>query len=91
LKPDYALPHCELGKLLAQSGHPHDALPELETAIQYEPGLVQAYYQLSRVAAALGEREKSSQALATFNRLKKQETDEQQGLSDDVNGELQHP
>jgi tetratricopeptide (TPR) repeat protein len=91
LKPDYALPHCELGKLLAQSGHPHDALPELETAIQYEPGLVQAYYQLSRVAAALGQREKSSQALATFNRLKKQETDEQQGLSDDVNGELQHP
>jgi len=70
LKPDYALPHYELGKLLAQSGHPHDALQELETAIQYEPRLVHAYYQLSRVAAALGQREKSSQALATFNRRK---------------------
>ena len=76
LKPDYALRHYELGKLLTQSGHPHDTLPELETAIQYEPGLVQAYYQLSRVAAALGQREKSSQALG-INRLKKQETDEQ--------------
>jgi len=72
LKPDYALPHYELGKLLAQSGHPHDALQELETAIQYEPRLVHAYYQLSRVAAALGQREKSFQVLATFNRRKKQ-------------------
>jgi hypothetical protein len=39
----------------------------------------------------LGQREKSSQALATLNRLKKQKVDEQQALSDDVNGELQHP
>lgn len=91
LKPDYALPHYELGKLLAHSGRPQDALPELETAIQYQPGLVQAYYQLSRVAAALGQRDKSSKALATFNQLKQQETDEQQGLFDDVNGELQQP
>jgi len=71
-------------------GHLKDALWELEKVIQHEPRFVQAYYQLSRVATALGQREKSSQALATFNRLTKKET-EQQVLSDDVNGELQHP
>ena len=90
LKPDYALPHYELGKLLAHSDAP-TALLELQKAVTYEPGLVQAYYQLSRVAAALGQKEKSEQALATFNRLKKHEEDEERTLTEDVNGELQHP
>jgi hypothetical protein len=67
LKPNYALPHYQLGKLLAHSDA-QAASQELEKAIEY--GLVQAYYQLSRVAATLGQKEKSAQALATFNHLK---------------------
>jgi Flp pilus assembly protein TadD len=90
LKPEYALPHYQLGKLLAHSDA-QTAEQELEKAIAYEPSLVQAYYQLSRVSAALGQKEKSAQALATFNRLKKREEGEEGALSEDVNGELQHP
>jgi tetratricopeptide (TPR) repeat protein len=88
LKPDYALPHYELGKLLAHS-HSQAALEELEKAISCEPGLAQAYYQLSRVASALGDKEKSAHALAVFNRLKKQEEGDERVLSEDVNGALE--
>ena len=81
----------KLGKLLVRSNHPDLAPRELETAVQYQPDLAQAYYQLSRAYALLGEAEKSARALATFNNLKKVEADEAQELTDEVKEQLELP
>jgi uncharacterized protein HemY len=67
LKPKYALPHYELGKLWVYTQRWKEAEEdELEGAITADPVLTSAYYQLSRVYAGLGETEKSERMLAQF-------------------------
>jgi uncharacterized protein HemY len=78
------LSHYELGKLLVQSNRLPEAAEELRQAIQYEPDLSAAYYQLSRVYARLGEAEKSKSVMAEFERLHQREMSDSQALDDDT-------
>ncbi len=91
LKPEYAPPHYQLGKILLRSGQPEVAARELETAVRYDSDLAQAYYQLSRAYTLLGEKVKSAAALAAFDRLKKQETDEDRELLEGMRKEIEAP
>ena len=89
LEPAYGPPHYQLGKLLARSSAP-DMIPravsELETAVHDQPDLAQAYYQLSRLYARLGQNEKSRQALDALNHFRGQEKAEE--LTTDIEQEL---
>ena len=67
------------------------AAQELERAVQCEPDLDQAYYQLGRVYAALGEAEKSKQAYRTFESVKEKRRSEDQRLEMEVMRELENP
>jgi len=84
LRPDYALPHYQLAKLLMKQGRNNDAEQELRKAIECQPDLAPAYYQLSRLLAATGQNEKATEALATFNRLKKEFNDEDMLILEDA-------
>jgi predicted Zn-dependent protease len=59
----------------------------LETAVRDQPHLAEAYYQLSRLYARLGQNEKSRQALDAFNHFKGQEKEAGE-LVNDVEQEL---
>ena len=50
---------------------------------------MQAYYQLSRAYALLGEADRSARALATFNNLKKADIDEAQELTQEIDKQLE--
>jgi len=89
LKPDYALPHYELGKLLAKEKQFVAAARELEEAVEFAPDLAGAYYQLSRVYESAGQAEKAESALAQFQKLKTSEKAEGQELAEDVTRLLQ--
>jgi tetratricopeptide (TPR) repeat protein len=89
LNYDFAPPHYQLGKLLVRSNHPGAAAQELETAVHLQPDLAQAYYQLSRAYALLKENDKASRALASFNQLKKQQTDEDQEFLEGIRKEVE--
>jgi len=91
LKYDFAPPHYQLGKLLVRSNHPGPAAQELETAVHLQPDLAQAYYQLSRAYTLLKENDKASRALASFNQLKKQQTDEDQEFLEGIRKEVEAP
>ena len=91
LKPDYAPPHYQLGKLLVRSNQPERAVRELEAAVQHQADLAQGYYQLSRAYSLLGDQEKSAAALAAFDKLKKQEADDNQELMDSLRQEVEAP
>ena len=73
LKPEYGLSHYELGKLLVYSKRYAQAIEQLEQAVARDPALGAAYYQLSRAYTAIGEKEKSAQALARFQNLRQQD------------------
>jgi Tfp pilus assembly protein PilF len=76
LKPQYALPHYELGKLSVYLKQWKDARQEFESAIAVDPSFTSAYYHLARVYTKLGESEKSERVLADFKRLHQKEQDE---------------
>jgi hypothetical protein len=59
----------------------------LETAVRDQPDLGEAYYQLSRLYARLGQNEKSRQALEAFNHFKGEEKEGEE-LANDVEKEL---
>jgi hypothetical protein len=61
----------------------------LTQAVNDDPGLSSAYYQLGRVYAKLGETEKSERMLADFERLYQQQTGDSQGLDDDARKETE--
>jgi len=87
LKSDYALPHYGLGKLSVYSQQWKEARDEFEAAITAEPRLTSAYYQLARVYAKLGEKEKSESVLAAFKRLHSQEIDDAAAAEEDARSE----
>ncbi len=91
LKSDFAPPHYQLGKLLVRENHPGPAVDELETAIGLQPDLAQAYYQLSRAYTMLGQNDKASNALTSFNQLKKQQTDDDQEFLEGLRKDLEAP
>ncbi len=91
LKSDYAPPHYQLGKILLTAGQADAAARELESAVRYDSEFAQAYYQLSRAYTSLGQKEKAAAALANFNRLKKQETDEDRELLEGMRKEIEAP
>ena len=86
-RPNYAPPHYQLGKLLLDED-PQAAAHELENAVRCDPTLAQAYYQLARAYAKLGQKGKSQRALDSFTSLKKgdTQTDEQ---DEEMKAELQ--
>jgi predicted Zn-dependent protease len=67
------------------------AVRELEVAVQHQADLAQGYYQLSRAYSMLGDKEKSAAALAAFDKLKKQEADDNQELMDSLRQEVEAP
>lgn len=89
LKPDFAPPHYQLGKLLARANQLEPAARELEIAIRYQPDLAEAYYQLSRVYPRLGENAKSQRALVAFSQLKKETADESSEFMEEVRKQLE--
>jgi Tfp pilus assembly protein PilF len=76
-----------LGKLLLDED-PKAAAHELEDAVRCDPTLAQAYYQLARAYAKLGQKGKSQRALDSFTSIKKgdTQTDEQ---DEEMKAELQ--
>jgi len=87
LNPKYALSHYGLGKLWANAQRWKEAKDDLEAAIAADSGLTSAYYQLSRVYARLGEKEKSEQMLAEFKKLHQQEMDDSKDADEDAQKE----
>jgi tetratricopeptide (TPR) repeat protein len=59
----YAPAHCELGRILLEDHRPADAVSHLLLAIQYNPRLENAYFQLAKAYAALGEKQKAEQVV----------------------------
>lgn len=91
LQPEFAPPHYQLGKLLVRANQPAPAARELEAALKSDSDLAQAYYQLSRAYTLLGESEKAARALAAFNQIKKQETDEDREFLEGLRKEVEAP
>src|SRR5213592_2080359 len=91
LRPDYALSHYEFGKLLASTKQFKEAAEELSQAVEHDPSLSAAYYQLVRVYARLGEKEKSERALADFNRLYERQITDSQAMEQDTKEETESP
>ncbi len=65
LKADnhYAPAHCEMGRILLEDHRPADAVSHLLLAIQYNPRLENAYFQLAKAYAALGDKDKAEQVV----------------------------
>jgi Flp pilus assembly protein TadD len=87
LKPEYALPHYELGKLSVYAKRWDDARQAFEATIAADAGFTSAYYQLARVYAKLGEKEKSERVLADFTRLHQKEMDDSAVVEEDAKRE----
>jgi tetratricopeptide (TPR) repeat protein len=68
--PDFEEALVGLGRTLAATGQAAAAVQPLQKAIALDPGDEVAYYQLSRVYAALGNAGEQQKALAEFQRLK---------------------
>jgi tetratricopeptide (TPR) repeat protein len=66
LAPDSAPGHFALGNALFQNGQLETAIPELQTALRFEPQMKQAYFLLGRAYTKLGRKE---QAAAAFKKL----------------------
>jgi len=67
--------HFELAQLHYAAQRWAEALRELELCVQYDPGLTQAYYLVSRCLNALGREPEARRVSAVFNR--KQRYDQQ--------------
>ena len=71
IAPRQPLGHYFLGLLLADTGHFHRALPELEIARKVLPNDTKIWFALGTAYARLGQRQKALEAWATFQRLKR--------------------
>lgn len=87
LKPEYPLPHYELGKLSVYAKRWADAQQAFESTIAADAGFTSAYYQLARVYANLGEKEKSERVLAEFKKLHQKEMDDSAIVEEDAKRE----
>jgi uncharacterized protein HemY len=90
-KSDFALPHYELGKVMAREKKFVAAAEELETSIRLQPDLAPARYELSRVYAALGQKQRAQDSMAEFLALKARQSAEQEELASDATKQLQNP
>ncbi len=59
----YAPAQCEMGRILLEEHHPEDAVGHLLAAIQDNPRLENAYFQLAKAYASLGEKDKADQVV----------------------------
>lgn len=57
----YAPANCEMGRILLEEHRPADAVGHLLAAIQDNPRLENAYFQLAKAYAVLGEKDKASE------------------------------
>jgi Flp pilus assembly protein TadD len=69
LKPDYGVPHYNLGLILADQGNLKDATNELAKAISLLPGQAKVWYQLGRVLKRAGDNDNAFLALSWAARL----------------------
>lgn len=60
LDNQYALAHCELGRILLNANRVNDAVAELLAAVADNAASEQAYYLLSRAYSRLGDQEKAN-------------------------------
>ncbi|MFL6602040.1 MAG: tetratricopeptide repeat-containing sulfotransferase family protein [Steroidobacteraceae bacterium] len=68
-QPDSALAHLELGRTLVLEGRPDEALKPLLRATELEPGLADAWRELSAVYASAGDTKSCDEAYSQFVRL----------------------
>ena len=87
LKPEYPLPHYELGKLAVYAKRWPAARQAFESTIAADAGFTSAYYQLARVYANLGEKDKSERVLADFKKLHQKEMDDSAIVEEDAKRE----
>lgn len=73
LSPRLPLARYLLGALLTGAGQPARAVAELEMAARLKPDEPKIHYALSRAYERAGRREEARRALATFDRLRKQQ------------------
>lgn len=59
LDSNYALAHCELGRILLNDNHVNDAVEQLTDAVADNASSEQAYYLLSRAYSRLGDQAKA--------------------------------
>lgn len=72
--PRFSRAHYQRGLLLEKQGKLGEAAAELEQAASLEPNYAETYYVLGRVYRREGDPQKSTAALATFEKLKKAES-----------------
>lgn len=61
--------HYLLGQLLITESKFHEAISELEMAVEYQPGLKQAHFALSRVYRRVGRRSEADEQFLLFRKL----------------------
>jgi tetratricopeptide (TPR) repeat protein len=77
----YAPAHCELGRILLEEHRPADAVGHLLLAIQYNPRFENAYFQLARAYAALGEEDKAKQTVQRLQAVREENRPKPNGKS----------
>lgn len=68
----YAPAHCELGRLLLEDHRPADAVSHLLLAIQDNPRLENAYFQLAKAYSELGEKEKAEEMVKRLQAVREE-------------------
>jgi tetratricopeptide (TPR) repeat protein len=84
LDPGFKEAHLALGKFYLRGDYLAEAAHELQVAVEAEPKLAEAYYQLSRVYLKLKEPEKAQAAAATFEQLSTAEKEQSQNQRSDI-------
>jgi protein O-GlcNAc transferase len=69
LKPDYGVPHYNLGLILADSGDMNGAIRELSVAISLMPGQAKPWFDLGRVFEKQGDGKRAFEAYSWAARL----------------------
>jgi tetratricopeptide (TPR) repeat protein len=89
----YAAAHCELGRILLEEQRPADAVSHLLLAIQDNPRLENAYFQLAKAYAALGEKDKAQQIVRQLQTVREENRPRQgsNAMSGSTTGEPTKP
>jgi tetratricopeptide (TPR) repeat protein len=88
----YAPAHCELGRMFLEEHRPADAVSQLLLAIQYNPRLENAYFQLARAYSALGQRDKAVQIVKRLETVRDENRPRQnRSISSSANDETTMP
>ncbi len=78
LGPRLPQAHCQLGILLAKQEKHADAVDALKKAAELDTSYPQPHFTLAHVYRRLGEKEKAAAELATFQKLKQAQEDQQE-------------